>query len=156
MPIEKERKFLVLNDLWKENVSSFDNIIQGYISVEPSKTVRVRIFGGKGFLAIKGLSMGDSRLEYEYEIPYKHAQELLESICIKPLLTKKRYNILENGNAWIVDKFLEENEGLYLAEFEYSDTNIDILTSPKWLGQEVTGDKRYYNSYLCENPYKYW
>ena len=156
MPIEKERKFLISNDLWKENISSFDNIIQGYISVEPSRIVRVRIFGDKGFLTVKGLSMGDSRLEYEYEIPYKHARELLEFICIKPLLTKKRYNILENGNTWVVDEFLEENEGLYLAEFEYSDKNIDILTSPKWLGQEVTGDKRYYNSCLCEKPYKYW
>lgn len=156
MPIEKERKFLVLNDLWKKDISSFNFITQGYLSLDPFRTVRARVLDDRGFLTIKGISSGDSRLEYEYEIPYEQAEDILKNICIKPLLVKKRYNVMEGVNIWSIDEFLGENEGLFIAEFEYSDINKEIYSIPEWLGKEVTGDIRYYNSYLCEKSYKSW
>ena len=147
MPIEKERKFLLKNDSWRNSISCSDVIVQGYLSLAPERTVRIRILNDKGFLTVKGISKGDSRLEYEYEIPYEHASQLLENLCIKPLLKKKRHTVYESG--FVIDEFLEDHEGLFIAEFEYSETNTDIDVFPDWIGLEVTGNKNYYNSMLC-------
>jgi CYTH domain-containing protein len=113
----------------------------------------VRVVGSQGYLTIKGLTTGSSRAEFEYEIPVDDAQELLETLCDRPLIEKTRYKINIGDLIWEVDEFWGENQGLILAEVELEteDQNINI---PHWIGKEVTSDPRYYNSNLVKNPFK--
>ena len=154
MAIEIERKFLVTNNSWRENVMGI-LFRQGYLSAESERTVRVRLEGDVGKLTIKGKTEGISRSEYEYEIPRQEAAEMLDTLCLKPLIEKTRYRIEHAGLVWEVDEFYGANEGLILAEVELEseDTKFEL---PDWVGQEVSGNPRYYNSNLVKDPYTEW
>ena len=125
---------------------------QGYLSRTKERVVRVRTVGERGFLTIKGLATGASRIEYEYEIPFIEAISMLETLCEKPFIEKKRYEIEFHGLVWEVDEFLEENQGLVIAEVEL-ETEDQYYEKPVWVGEEVTGDPRYFNSNLVKHPF---
>ena len=156
MATETERKYLVLNDNYKAEAYQSSLIKQGYLSSHQERTVRVRIMGDKGFLTIKGASddLGVSRYEWELEIPVPEAEELL-NICEPGTIEKIRYNVHCGNHIFEVDEFLEENLGLVVAEIELLHQDESFLR-PQWLGLEVTGDLRYYNSALSKNPYSRW
>lgn len=156
MNLEIERKFLILNDQYKKESVRAIRIKQGYIAHENGRSVRVRIAGDQGFLTIKGPSRdGISRLEWEMEIPKLRAEELFR-LCKPGVIDKIRYIVpAPNNRKWEVDEFFGENEGLVMAEIELGDPD-EAYERPAWLGEEVTGDKRYYNAQLCLNPYKKW
>ena len=152
MAKEIERKFLLKNDNWpRENVVKCR---QGYLNSARERTVRVRIAGDKGYLTIKGIRVGASRPEFEYEIPVEDAEILLD-LCEKPLIEKNRYRVVEGDFTWEIDEFFGENRGLIIAEIEleHEDQEFSI---PDWIGKEVTDDPRYYNASLIKNPYKTW
>ncbi len=156
MGIEIERKFLVKGD-FKSHVVRKVRIIQGYLSSVPERTVRVRLKGDKGFITIKGIAgkSGASRYEWEKEIPVNEVKELLE-LCESGIIDKTRYIVPEkNGLKFEVDEFYNDNEGLVVAEIEIPKENY-VFEKPEWLGEEVTGDPKYYNSMLRGNPYKNW
>ena len=155
MAHEIERKFLVNGD-YKSSVRKSIHIIQGYLSTVPERTVRIRIKDGKGSLTVKGAGSksGISRFEWEIEIKKHDAENLLE-ICGPGVIEKTR-NIIEAGaHFYEVDEFHGENEGLVLAEIELNSEDEDFI-KPDWLGKEVSGSRRYYNSMLVKNPYKKW
>lgn len=155
MGIEIERKFLVNKELWNECEKPAGEFYrQGYLLTDPSKTIRVRQTSDKGFLTIKGISVGASRSEFEYEIPFDEAKELLDQFSVSEL-SKIRYKILFEEKLWEVDEFLGENEGLMVAEIELKSEN-EKFKLPDWIGKEVTGEDQYYNSNLTLNPYKNW
>jgi adenylate cyclase len=155
MALEIERKFLVKNDNWR-NLATGYLYCQGYIlTQQPGKTVRVRTIGDRAFLTIKSKTEGCTRLEFEYEIPLVDGEQMLENLCDSSKIAKKRYKILYEGLVWEVDEFLEDNQGLILAEVELESPD-QPLVKPDWLGKEVTDDLRYYNSNLAQNPYKSW
>ena len=153
--LEIERKFLVKRDKW-DKVARPEGIryIQGYLSIDDEKVIRVRIAGNKGFLTIKGRSETIARPEFEYEIPEEDAVFMIDRYT-KGIIEKTRYTLEFHGNFWEVDEFHGLNEGLILAEIELitPDWQFDL---PEWIGEEVTGDHRYYNSFLSENPFKEW
>jgi adenylate cyclase len=154
--IEIERKFLVKNDSFKTAAFTQNHIAQGYLSSVPERTVRVRIKGEKGFLTIKGISneSGLSRFEWEKEIPIEEAKKLL-LLCEKGVIDKTRFEVKSGNHVYEIDVFYGDNEGLIIAEIEL-DSETETFEKPSWLGEEVTHDKRYYNSYLSNNPYKNW
>jgi adenylate cyclase len=154
MPLEIERKFLVTGNAWRQPGSA-TRLRQGYLSFDPERSVRVRLAGTRAWLTIKGPSDGTTRLEYEYAIPVQHAVELLERLCIPPFIEKVRYRVEHAGLVWEVDEFEGDNAGLVLAEVELSDPDQAVVL-PDWVGEEVTGDKRYYNVSLVKNPYRSW
>lgn len=154
MGMEIERKFLVLNDAYKES-STAVLYRQGYISNDFQRVVRVRVAGKKGFLTIKSQVSDISRLEFEYEIPLADAMEMLEHLCMKPLIEKYRSQLNIDGNIWIVDEFSGDNEGLVVAEIEL-DSEQQSFSRPAWIGEEVTGDPKYLNASLVSYPYKSW
>jgi len=151
---EIERKFLVKSD-FMPFVSKTYRIVQGYISSYPS-TVRIRIKSEKGFITIKGKTnqAGLSRFEWEKEISLTDAEQLLQ-LCEKGIIDKTRHEVIFDGKTFEVDVFHGENEGLVMAELELENED-EVFAKPDWLGDEVTGDKRYYNSYLSQNSYKNW
>lgn len=151
---EIERKFLVAGDGWRGQGDGL-YIRQGYLSVDPDRTVRVRLAGKKGFLTIKGRSEGAVRPEFEYGIPGKQARYLLDHLCLQPQVEKVRYRIKVDDLVWEVDEFLGDNAGLVLAEVELEspDQKVDL---PEWVGCEVTGDHRYSNAWLSRHPWKDW
>lgn len=154
--IEIERKFLVLSNDFKKEAFSEKKIKQGYLSSAPERTVRVRTKGDKAYLTIKGLSndSGLSRFEWEKEIPVDEAEQLL-LLCEKGVINKTRFEIQVGSHVYEVDEFYDDNEGLVMAEIELS-TEDEAFSKPHWLGNEVTTDKRYYNSYLSAHPFKSW
>ncbi|MBP9792639.1 MAG: CYTH domain-containing protein [Flavobacterium sp.] len=154
--IEIERKFLVVNNDFKAQATSQNRIVQGYLNSNPERTVRVRIKGSKGFLTIKGKGneSGTTRLEWEKEISLSDAEQLL-TLCEKGTIDKIRYEIPLGNHTYEVDVFAGENEGLLMAEIELNSENESFET-PSWLGEEVTGDAKYYNAYLSNNPYRSW
>ena len=153
---EIERKFLVTNTDFISESNSNNRIVQGYLNSDPSRTVRVRIKGEQGFLTIKGKgnASGTTRFEWEKEIDVAEAESLL-LLCEKGIIDKIRYEILVGKHTFEVDVFSGENQGLVMAEVELSEEN-EFFEKPKWLGIEVTGDKRYYNSYLSKKPFISW
>ena len=155
MALEIERKFLVAEG-FKPSATIFFRICQGYLNSSPERTVRVRIKGDKGYLTVKGLSSesGASRYEWEKEIPVSEAAELLR-LCEPGIIDKTRYLIEADSHTFEVDEFHGDNEGLIIAEIELS-SESETFTKPAWLGAEVTGDARYYNSMLMKHPYKKW
>ncbi len=155
MTQEIEKKFLVKGDYKKQSVKA-TRITQGYLSSVPERTVRVRIKGDKGYITIKGVgsSSGASRFEWEKEIPVSEVEQLLE-ICEPGVIDKTRYLVKSGAHTFEVDEFYGENEGLVLAEIELTSED-EAFDRPDWLGTEVTGDVRYYNSMLMKNPYKNW
>ncbi len=153
---EIEKKFLVKGD-FKPLVVKETRIIQGYLSSVPERTVRVRIKGDKGFLTIKGIgnASGASRFEWEREISVDDAKALLE-LCEPGVIDKTRYIVKADGDlVFEVDEFYGDNEGLTVAEIELP-TEDTPFTRPEWLGEEVTGEVKYFNSMLMKNPYKNW
>jgi adenylate cyclase len=154
--IEIERKFLVKDDSFKRDAFTENHIAQGYLSSVPERTVRVRIKGNKGFLTIKGISneSGLSRFEWEKEIPVEEAKSLL-LLCEKGVIDKTRFEVKLGNHVYEIDVFHGQNEGLIIAEIELDSEN-ETFEKPNWLSNEVTNDKRYYNSYLSNNPYKSW
>ena len=154
--IEIERKFLVVSEDYKKEAFSKKNIKQGYLSSIPERTVRVRTKGEKAYLTIKGLSSdsGLSRFEWEKEIPISEAEQLL-LLCEKGIINKTRFEVKIGNHIYEVDEFYDENEGLVIAEIELS-TEDESFVKPDWLGNEVTTDKRYYNSYVSANPFTSW
>lgn len=154
MGVEIERKYLVLNDDWKKKARPC-RLMQGYLQTDKERTIRVRVIDDKGILTIKGENNGPTRLEFEYSIPVIDALELLDNLCLKPLIDKTRYFTDYCGLTWEIDEFHRENEGLVIAEVELKSENQKIEL-PAWVGEEVTGDERYYNSYLSSHPYSNW
>ena len=158
MAIEIERKFLLKDDSWK--IDGQGNKImgtvfrQGYLKTEDT-TVRVRLEGDRSKLTIKGKTVGMSRLEYEYDIPLCDANEMLDKLCQKPLIEKTRYLRKEAELTWEIDIFEGENRGLMVAEVELTSEDQTVPLS-SWVGEEVTGDVRYYNSNLVNNPFSRW
>lgn len=157
MALEIERKFLVKGEFKKYAFSS-SRITQGYICADSGRTVRVRIRDNKGYLTIKGPSdqAGLGRFEWEKEITLEDAKELM-TLARTGFIDKTRYLIrnADGVHTWEVDEFYGDNEGLIMAEVELRSED-DSFEKPEWLGEEVTGDRRYYNSHLTVNPYKNW
>ena len=156
MAVEIERKFIVTNDCYKALAFQSDRIAQGYICREGGNSARVRVRGDKGYITIKGPSLdgGLSRFEWEKEIPVAEALELLK-LCHDAIIDKMRYLVKWGNHIFEVDEFFGENEGLVIAEIELSVVD-EQFEKPDFIGQEVTGDKRYYNSRLTRFPYKSW
>jgi adenylate cyclase len=155
MAQEIERKFLVKGD-YKKDVFKETRITQGYLSSVPERTVRVRIKGEKGFITIKGKgnASGASRFEWEKEIPVEEVKDLLQ-LCEPGIIDKTRSLVKAGKHTFEVDEFYGENEGLSVAEVELEDEN-EAFEKPEWLGEEVTGDPKYYNSMLMKSPFKNW
>ena len=152
---EIERKFLVKGD-FKPFASGQTRITQGYLSSVPERTVRVRIKGNKGFITIKGIgsASGASRYEWEKEIPVQEVEELL-TICEPGVIDKTRYLVKAGNHTFEVDEFYGENQGLIVAEVELGSED-EAFEKPEWLGEEVTGDVKYFNSMLMKNPFTKW
>lgn len=146
MAKEIEFKYLVKNDGYKEMADSCVKITQGYLSRVPERTVRVRIYGKKGFITIKGKNRGAIRDEFEYEIPLEDAREIMK-MCETPILEKIRYIVKYRGRCWEVDEFLGELSPLVTAEIELRDAD-EKYDVPDFIGEDITGDPAYYNSNL--------
>lgn len=155
MAQEIERKFLVRGD-FKAQARRANRVVQGYLSSVPARTVRVRIKDDQGYLTIKGIGSGSgaSRYEWEREIPVTEARELL-AICEPGVIDKTRYLVEHAGKEFEVDEFHGDNRGLIVAELEL-EAEDERFEAPDWLGEEVTGDDRYYNAMLVKKPYKSW
>lgn len=156
MAQEIERKFLVLNDSFKTKAYDSERIKQGYISSNPDRNVRVRLKGENAYLTIKGKSSADgiSRYEWEREIRVSDAEELF-LLCEPGIIEKTRYYVLIDENVYEVDVFEGDNQRLIVAELELA-TETEDFSKPEWLGEEVTGQDKYYNSQLSQHPYKTW
>jgi adenylate cyclase len=155
MAIEIEHKFLLLNDNWRKLVTKSTKYKQGYLASEKNTSIRVRISDNEAWLNIKSATIGNFRHEYEYEIPYQDAEEIINNLCRKPLIEKTRHLIPISPHIWEIDEFEGENQGLIVAEIELQ--NIDqSFNKPEWIGQEVTHDLRYYNNNLSLNPFSKW
>jgi adenylate cyclase len=151
--VEIERKFLLAGDAWRA-LGTPMLLRQGYLSSDPARVVRVRVDGDQAYLTIKGKSTGATRGEWEYSIPLADANELL-ALCEQPLVEKTRRKIEVGGNVWEVDEFLGANQGLVIAEIELSSED-QAFDKPDWIGEDVTDDKRYYNSNLAKHPFSDW
>lgn len=156
MGVEIERKFLIKNDSWKNDpkLSKGQVIKQGYISLHPNRTVRARVKGEKAFLTIKGKAQGLSRLEFEYEVPQEDALAMIK-LCEDPVIEKTRYEIQKGEVIWEIDVFEGDNAGLEVAEVELKQED-QVVELPDWVGEEVSGDTRYINASLVQNPFKNW
>ena len=154
--LEIERKYLIKNDFKKYVVKSY-RIKQGFLSIDPERTVRIRTYENKGFLTIKGKGSnnGTTRFEWEKEIPFNDAKQLLK-LCKPSIIDKTRYIIsIKDDLFFEVDEFYGDNKGLVIAEIELP-TEDSLFNKPNWLGKEVTGEKKYYNSMLSQTPYNTW
>ncbi len=154
MAIEIERKFLVMGKCYRQLAKPV-SYRQGYLSTAKERIVRVRIEGERAFLAVKGVTNGVTRTEYEYEIPPAEAEHILAKLCEKPIIEKDRYKIECDGMVWDVDEFHGPNEGLIVAEVQLNRENQQIIM-PDWVGKEVSGEPKYFNSSLVQNPYGKW
>ncbi|MFC6098406.1 CYTH domain-containing protein [Flavobacterium qiangtangense] len=154
--LEIERKFLVNSEDFKSQASHKNQIAQGYLNSNPERTVRVRVKGESGFLTIKGKGneTGMTRFEWETEISLSEAKNLIQ-LCENGVIDKIRYEVEIGNHTYEVDEFFGDNEGLVVAEIELKSED-EAFEKPKWLGQEVTNDERYYNAYLSNNPFKNW
>jgi adenylate cyclase len=154
MSTETERKFLVTNEDWRIGVSS-DYFQQAYITTGPPASVRIRITNDTAILNIKQSTLDITRAEYEYQIPLTEAQEILNTLTTGHTIEKNRYTIQHQGLNWEIDEFLGQNKGLIIAELEL-DSEDQTFENPPWLGQEVSQDPRYFNTYLSQKPYTTW
>ena len=153
---EIERKFLVSSDGYKDEAFSTRRIVQGFLNTHPERTVRVRIAGEKAFLTVKGKSntAGTTRFEWEQEILVSEAEALLK-LCEEGVIEKTRYEVKAGNHTFEIDEFYGDNKGLTVAEIELSKEN-EVFQKPEWLGEEVTGAIKYYNSNISKNPFKDW
>jgi len=152
MGVEIERKFLVIGDSWKtvEPVT----LCQGYLNTDKARTVRIRTSANEAFLTIKGITSSISRPEFEYAIPIDDANELL-LLCSESIIQKKRYALPIGDVVWEIDEFFGDNAGLIIAEVELR-YEVQSIELPNWIGKEVSGDSRYYNSSLASMPFSKW
>jgi len=150
---EIERKFRVVGEGWRTDCGV--RIRQGYLSTVPERSVRVRVAGGRATLTVKGPSEGIARAEYEYQIPVAEAEQMLDRLCVRPLIEKIRHRVDHGGRCWEVDEFVGENEGLVIAEIELDDES-QAIDRPAWLGEEVSHDPRFFNASLVRSPYATW
>jgi len=155
MATEIERKFLILNQDWQEHVGAEVHIAQGYLASNEFSSTRIRIQDDKANINIKSATLGISRTEFEYAIPLVDAQLMIDELCVKPVIAKKRYIVKHMQHTWEIDVFSGDNEGLVVAEIELSSPD-DAFEEPSWIGEEVSHDKRYYNVCLIQHPYKDW
>jgi len=154
--LEIERKFLVSSEAFKKEAQKKTRIVQGFLNTHPERTVRIRIKGAQAFITVKGISdkAGVSRFEWEREISTTEAEALLK-LCEPGMIEKIRYEVSVGEHIFEVDEFFGNNEGLVVAEVELSEVN-EIFTKPDWLGNEVTGITKYYNSQLSKHPFSSW
>ena len=150
MAREIERKFLVSGDSWRGGPPGV-RIAQGYLSLDPDRTVRIRLAGENAWITVKGRTQGITRAEFEYPIPPDDARDLLE-ICLPSVIDKTRHRIDFGGHVWEVDVFHGANEGLVLAEVELDDESVHPAMPP-WIGAEVSDDARYFNANLASHPF---
>lgn len=159
MAIEIERKFLLIDDSWRQQADAGNTMRQGYFAgPEASKqraSIRVRIDNTQAFLNIKSYELGISRQEYEYPIDRGDAEKMLLTLCEQPLIEKTRYKVAVGDHVWEIDVFAGDNAGLIVAEIELQDEQEEFAR-PTWLGNEVSDDLRYYNVCLLTHPYKDW
>ncbi len=155
MAVEIERKFTLKNDNWRKDVQRSQRYVQGYLAGNDRSSIRVRIAGDKANLNIKSATLGIFRQEYEYDIPLSDAEEMIETLCEKPVIDKIRHFVSFAGKTWEIDEFSGENQGLIVAEVELDSENEQI-TLPEWVDEDVSHDTRYYNVCLVKNPYKNW
>jgi len=150
---EIERKYLVIGEAWKE-LATGTLFRQGYLNSQKERVVRARTMGDRAALTVKGITVGATRLEFEYDIPFDDATQLLD-LCEQPIIEKTRYKIAIGDLIWEVDEFHGVNEGLTVAECEL-ESEDQAIDKPAWVGDEVTGDPRYFNSNLIASPYTTW
>ena len=155
MAIEVEHKFLLANDNWRKQVTRSADYRQGYLTSEPTSSIRVRTGDNHAWLNIKSATIGTQRNEYEYEIPLEDANEIIDLLCRKPLIEKTRHFISLGKHVWEIDEFRGVNNGLIVAEIELSSAG-ESFEKPCWLGTEVTHDLQYYNNNLSICPYTTW
>ena len=154
--LEIERKFLVNSLDFLDEASNSMHIVQGFLNTHPERTVRIRIKGEKGFITVKGISnsSGTSRVEWEKEIAVEEAEMLLK-LCEPGIIAKIRHEVTVGNHIFEIDVFEGDNKGLVIAEIELG-SESEFFERPKWLGKEVTGNIKYYNSQLSKNPFKLW
>lgn len=155
MGIEIERKFLLGSDDWRAQAIRSEYFCQGYLTEKGPASVRVRVSGNDARLNIKAAVIGSARAEYEYPIPLAEAREMLEKLCLRPVIEKTRYWVPVGPHTWEIDVFAAENAGLVVAEIELSHPD-ERFEHPAWLGREVTEEHRYYNNQLARRPYAQW
>lgn len=155
MGVEIERKFLVRDDSWREASDGGTPMVQGFLSTDRERVVRVRVAGDQGTLTIKGPGRGAARPEFEWAIPVEEAREVLRTLGIRPLIEKTRHRVEHRGLTWEVDVFAGRNAGLVVAEVELNREDQEVPLPP-WAGDEVTDDSRYANARLAEAPYDTW
>ena len=155
MSLEIERKFLLRDDSWRNQINRSQRMRQGYLISDEINSVRVRISGEQAALNIKSAVIGVTRTEFEYSIPLQDAEIMLTALCRGPLVEKTRHWVQYGEHEWEIDVFEGDNLGLIVAEIELQ-TEDEDYQKPDWTGNEVTDDRRYYNSYLARHPYKDW
>jgi adenylate cyclase len=155
MAIEVEHKFLLANDRWRAQVRRSETFVQGYLTSDAPSSIRVRICGEQAWLNIKSATPGTQRHEFEYSIPLADAEEIVHSLCRRPLIEKIRHFVVVGEHTWEIDEFSGDNQDLIVAEIELSAAG-EAFTKPEWLGAEVTDDLRYYNNNLVSHPYNTW
>ena len=155
MAQEIERKFLVKDDSWRATAGAGKAYRQGYLSLDSQRVVRVRVREDQAFLTIKGERQGISAPEYEYPIPLQDAEEMLDRLCLHPLIEKRRFEVSFEGVLWEIDEFQGENRGLLVAEVELESAE-QAVSLPPWAGLEVSHDRRYANASLVRAPFSTW
>jgi adenylate cyclase len=154
MAKEIERKFLVKGEEWRA-LAEGTKYRQGYLNSAKERVVRVRTINDKGYLTIKGITVGATRSEFEYEIPLEDTDFMLDNLCEQFLIEKNRYKINIGDLVWEVDEFFGKNDGLIVAEVELTSEDQEF-DKPDWIGEEVTADPRYFNSNLVKDPFIDW
>lgn len=155
MGIEIERKFLLLDERWRDAVERSEHMHQGYLAGNAECSVRIRVSGADARINIKSATLGIRRTEFEYPVPLADALVMLRDLCGARTLEKTRHHLRHGGHEWEIDEFAGANAGLVVAELELA-SDDQVYEAPPWLGAEVSGDPRYYNSLLVEHPYSRW
>lgn len=155
MAIEIERKYLLIDDSWRERADAGTNLRQGYFAGPEKASIRLRTAGQQATLNIKSAELGIRRLEYEYPVALADAEEMLALLCEKPVIEKTRYHVMHAGHEWEIDVFAGDNLGLIVAEIELASED-EAFELPAWAGEEVSHDPRYYNVSLIKHPYCDW
>lgn len=155
MGTEIEKKYLIVNEEWRNNADEGIYMVQGYMGSNEKSSIRVRINGDTANLNIKSKTIGIQRNEYDYPLPVNEAKEILENLCDKPYIEKTRYHVIHQEHEWEIDVFSGDNDGLIVAEIELESVDEEFAL-PNWAGEEVSDDPRYYNVCLVTHPYKEW
>lgn len=155
MGTEIERKFLLQSNDWRAEVVASKPFRQGYLARGPGSAIRVRVQDGRAELNVKSTRDGIHRLEFEYQIPPEDGEQLLAEVALRPVIEKTRHLVKHGNHVWEIDEFFGENAGLIVAEIELTSAD-ETFDRPDWLGQEVSTDRRYFNSSLSERPYTTW